>query len=355
MSKRQSNGTGTFKIRKDGTVEYKVSLGSGINGAPIRKSFYGKYKADAIAKYKEWLKESGNVPIEKVETVKEWAYLWLELYKKNNVAYGTYHDYKMYIDNHIVPALGRLKLTQVRPAHIKQFYNDKNRVNLSQSAIRYINITLKGIFDSAVKNHYCNESPIGIIKKPKSCAEQIKVFSPEQIKSILSDAPHHENGICVLLLLYTGLRMGELLALHWSDIKDGVITVRQSLAKAEGGGYELKSTKSGKVRYVGVTQNLQNIFDGIPKTSLYVLSGKGGNPVTIDGFSWRYKKFFTDTNNFYLSPHKCRHTYATYLIKGGADLRSVQDLLGHSSVSVTEIYTHVDTDDIKNNVRKLGY
>ena len=82
MSKRQSNGTGTFKIRKDGTVEYKVSLGSGINGAPIRKSFYGKYKADAIAKYKEWLKESGNVPIEKVETVKEWAYLWLELYKK---------------------------------------------------------------------------------------------------------------------------------------------------------------------------------------------------------------------------------------------------------------------------------
>ena len=88
MSKRQSNGTGTFKIRKDGTVEYKVSLGSGINGVPIRKSFYGKYKADAIAKYKEWLKESGNVPIEKVETVKEWAYLWLELYKKNNVAYG---------------------------------------------------------------------------------------------------------------------------------------------------------------------------------------------------------------------------------------------------------------------------
>ena len=51
-----------------------------------------------------------------------------------------------------------------------------------------------------------------------------------------------------------------ILALHWSDIKDGVITVRQSLAKAEGGGYELKSTKSGKVRYVGVTQNLQNIL-----------------------------------------------------------------------------------------------
>lgn len=57
----------------------------------------------------------------------------------------------------------------------------------------------------------------------------------------------------------------------------------------------------------------------------------------------------------YLSPHKCRHTYATYLLKGGANLREVQQLLGHSSVGVTEIYTHVDTEDIKSSVSKLPY
>lgn len=57
----------------------------------------------------------------------------------------------------------------------------------------------------------------------------------------------------------------------------------------------------------------------------------------------------------YLSPHKCRHTYATYLLKGGANLREVQQLLGHSTVGVTEIYTHIDTDDIKSSVAKLPY
>lgn len=72
-----------------------------------------------------------------------------------------------------------------------------------------------------------------------------------------------------------------------------------------------------------------------------------GQRITPRKLETRYKKFFRETGLPYLSPHKCRHTYATYLLKGGADLRAVQELLGNSKVQVMEIYTHVDTGDIK--------
>lgn len=358
---RQKNGTGSFVTRKDGTVEYKVSIGIGMDGKSLRKSFYGKDKKAAIQKYKEWLKSSGEVPIEKVTTVGEWADNWLLIYKKDKVAYGTYDNYKQYVNNYIKPILGHLKFEQVRPAHIEMFFNKIS--GLSKSAKKHIHIALRGIFNSAIENHFCKESPVKPFKKyitsaeedEKKVKEEVKVFSPTQIKQILEIAPTHKYGHYVLILLYTGLRVGELLALQWTDIKDDLITVRRSQARAEGGGYIDKAPKSGKVRYVGITPDLQKILDNLPKKGIYVLTDEKGQQITLSGFEKRYKKFFTDTGIEFLSPHKCRHTYATYLLKGGVDIKIVQSLLGHSTVNVTEIYTHVNTDDIKNNVKKLNY
>ena len=77
--------------------------------------------------------------------------------------------------------------------------------------------------------------------------------------------------------------------------------------------------------------------------------------MTPGSFRRQYDKFFAGLPIRKLSPHKLRHTYATYLIKGGAELRAVQTLLGHSSVRVTEIYTHVDTSDQRRATQKLAY
>jgi site-specific recombinase XerD len=356
MPKRQSNGAGTYISRKDGTVEYRISNGIGTGGNPRTKSFYGKNKKAAREKYEAWKAESGNVQIEKVKTVGEWADKWLAIYKKNNVAYSTYRNYKMYVENHITPRIGSLRFEQVRPAHIEQLFNDLPK-DMSQSARRHINITLNGIFKTAIENHFCKENPVKPMPMPQTDPEEIKVFSHEQVKLIMEKAPAHPNGIYVLLPLYTGMRIGEIAALMRTSVDFGneQIMIRAAMTRAEAGGYEEGKTKSRKARVAPIPEELKAALQKLPTSGLYVLCGKGGAPLTIHQYEYRYKKFFKDTGIEYLSPHKCRHTYATYLLRGGADLRVVQILLGHSHVATTEIYTHVNTDDLKNNVMKLGY
>jgi site-specific recombinase XerD len=358
-AKRQKNGTGSFYKRKDGTVQYRVRMGIGADGKPWRPSFYGKDEKEALQAYQEWLKNSGSAPIEKVKTVGEWADKWLELYKKNGkkkVAYSTYRNYKMYVDKHIKPHIGKLKFEQVRPAHIEQLYT-KLPSDMSHSAKRHINIALNGIFKTAIENRFCKENPVQSMPMPQDNAGTVKVFAPQQVAKIISDAKTHPNGIYVLLPLYTGMRASEMTALMWSaiDFKNDEIIIRSAMTRAESGGYEEGQTKSRKSRIVPISAELKSVLQALPMTGLYVLSEGGSGPLTLHQYEYRYAKFFKDTGNEYLSPHKCRHTYATYLLRGGADLRVIQTLLGHSKIGVTEIYTEVDVDDLKNNITKLSY
>ena len=269
---------------------------------------------------------------------------------------GTYRNYEQYVNNHIIPDLGPLKFEQVKPAHIEQFM--KGRSALSPSAQRHIKITLNGIFETAIDNGFCVSNPCRKIGLKKDVDTAPKVFGKNDIAVLLELARTVEHGEILELLLYTGLRIGEAAALQWRDIDrdERIIIVRHSIARKDGGGYYLKTTKSGKERVIGINDKLEALLDRLPVSGLYVF---------IHVLEKHYRTAFAAINAMlseqgrapiaYLSPHKCRHTYATYLIKGGAGLREVQELLGHSSSAVTEIYTHVDTDDIKAVVSKLPY
>ena len=356
---RQKNGTGSFYHRTDSTVQYRVYMGLRVDGKPWRPSFYGKDEKEALSSYKEWLKDSGNIPIEKVSTVGEWADKWLELYKKNGkqkVAYSTYCNYKFYVDRHIKPHIGHLRFAQVRPAHIEQLFT-KLPADTSQSTLRFILVTLNGIFNTAIANRLCTENPVKPMPASRTDPEDIQVFAPSQITKMLEDAKTHPYGIYVLLPLYTGMRGSEITALQWAnvDYENEQIKVCASMTRAEAGGYEVGKTKSRRTRFIAMPQLLIEALKKVSVNSLFVLHNKDSTPLTSSQFRKRYKKFFAETSNEFLSPHKCRHTYATYLLRGGADLRSVQTLLGHSKVATTEIYTHVNADDLKNNIRKLGY
>ena len=355
---RANNGSGTYTKRKDGTWQYRVSVGLRGDGSASRKAFYGKTKKECRDKYEQWIKGNGEKSIEKVSTVEEWADKWLELYKKGTISYGTYHNYELYIKNHIKPKLGKFKLSVIKPAHIQQFY--KTISHMSKTAQNDINSALRGIFETAAENGYCLESPVTKAPKlPKKTKNEIEVFNLAEIGEIIQSDDEYVS--FPKLLLFTGIRVGEAAALKWGniDLENAILTVSQSSSRKEGGGWEEGDTKSRRNRTVHLTQEGLNFLNELyqQKQGIYVLTTEDGRPLTPCMYEKRYRKFFATTGITYRSPHKCRHTYATHLIKGGADLMAVQALLGHTSVKVTEIYTHAHKDNefLRDNITKLNY
>lgn len=119
MSKKL-NGEGTYTKLPSGKVRLRIWVD--VDGVEQRKSFTGSSRQDAHRQYKEYLASDRKVAIEKVRTVQQWAEHWLEIYKKPDIGYAAYKDYKMYVSRHIVPAIGKLRLADVRPAHIKKLF-----------------------------------------------------------------------------------------------------------------------------------------------------------------------------------------------------------------------------------------
>lgn len=400
-----SPGDGSLKLRKDGRWEYRVVVGLDADLKPIRKSFYSRDKSGAGAKkqYREWLANK-ETPIEQVKTVKQWAEYWLVTYKKDQVAYRSYSNYQLYVNKHIIPALGALKLSDVRPAHIVKLYQEK--AHLSASAKRHISISLNGIFETAIDNHLCAHNPCKKAKPPKSPRKAPQAWTAERVGQILAFASTHPYGPIIEALLYTGLREGELCALQWDDVhlEDGYLEITKTVAEVAPGPDDPATTtvggkvkqhhvygikpcpKSGRDRIVALTQKGAEVFRRAPRTGVFVFGYRqkprkeqpkvaviGNTFFTPGQFRWRYNQFFKDLDNHLraewapkdtegayepfpmLSPHKCRHTYATHLLAGCGNMRAVQEQLGHADISTTEIYTQVDMENRKSNVEKLSY
>lgn len=363
---RSSKGDGTLRQRADGSWEFRTVIGTTEEGKSIRKSFYSRDKSgrEAKRKYREWLSKEEKAEASR-KLVKTWAETWLEEYKRDKVAPRAYRNYKLYTEKYILPIIGEMKLADVRPIDIERVFAGANK--LSASAKNHIKISLNGIFNTAVDNKLCASNPVAKVKLQKSPEKSPVCFDKGEIARLLPYCREHPDGNYVAALLYTGLRIGELCGLMWSDVdlEQGYIIVQRSVSIATETGvkYEIKATtKTGRARTVVLTPEGIDVFSRLERTGPYVFSGEKTEFCSPDIYRRHYNRVFIDYNKNYpdnqirhLSPHKCRHTYATFLLDGGANIRAVQDQLGHARISTTEIYTHVDIESRKKNVVKLSY
>ncbi len=211
-------------------------------------------------------------------------------------------------------------------------------------------VTLRGFFRFLTAEKIISKDPVRLIDLPKFGLKLPHVLSVKEI-SILLNAPDAKKpkglrDAAMFELLYAaGLRVSELLYVKIRDLN-----LESGFVRVMGKGSKERIIPIGSHAIAKADDYLKHARPKLLKhhISSYLFVARAGNPMTRQGF-WKLVKQYAKAVGFEkkISPHTFRHSFASHLLEGGADLRAVQMMLGHSDISTTQIYTHVARDHMK--------
>ncbi len=377
MAKKNAQNSGTIRQRPDGRWEARIT--AGINpgtGKPIRRSIYGDTQAAVRKEMTAILREldRGTYQPKNKITVAAWMAEWLNTFCMDKVKLLTFQSYQGIIKNHIVPALGAVELQAVRGAHVQRLYNSMTRAGLSGKTIKNVSAVLHKAFSVALKQGIIAANPCDAAELPKVEHKEIRPLADDEIPLFLSAIDGSPMRNAYALCLFAGLREGECLGLSWKqvDFEKGRIVVSQQLQreKVKGGTYYIApSTKSGKPRTIEPppiafeylraerVKQLENRLKAGPIWSNpddLVFTDEAGGHYAIHTFYKRFKAIAARIGRPDARPHDLRHTAATVAIASGADIKSVQDLLGHATASFTlNVYAHTSEKMMKDTAARM--
>ena len=337
--------------RTDGRFEIKRTVGKDIDGKPIRRSFYGATKDEALFAYKAFLEEKERKEEAKRRTLFDtWMEEWLYTYKEPEVKANTFSSScKRPCYNQILPYFKGMILQEITNADLKRFCNSIK--HYSQSTIDKVLICLNGIFESAADNDLLQKNPCRNISCSSEREKEEKRTYDEDSVELLCRA-EHKYALLVHILLRMGLRCSELCGLRWEDIdlERGILKVSQALT-TDGGLIIIDEPKSANsVRKLPIPDDLlARLRENAGEGYVAMLNGHHIRP---DHFNERQLRPFYNKlgipKDKRLSAHELRHTCGTLLYERTKDIYHVSRFLGHSDVAITtKIYIHSEMQEEK--------
>ena len=297
---------------------------------------------------------------------------WLDFYKKEEVKTRTYSRYLSLITMHIVPALGEKNILEIGRRDIQDFLlqqrkngNMKNGEKLSSSSTNMMLSVLNLAFEYACDMEYIEENPCVRVRRTKAEPKKIRAFTVEEQRAIEREIDRcgDQRLHGVLLCLYTGLRIGEVLGLTWDDVDfdRGVLKITRTVYREKDGTgvWQLcidtpKTNASDRVIPLPeyITEMLRG-DRGIAKTQ-YVVENKKGERMSIRSYQYMFEKLTERAGVRKLNFHALRHTFATRAIECGMDIKTVADIMGHQNASITlNRYAHCMLDHKIEMMQKL--
>ena len=373
------------RIRKRGKTYY-YNFDAGLTPEGKRKivekgGFMDKDAAyDAgVTAYTDWKHGSIGITSDRI-LMKDFMESWLNNVAAINVRKGTLNNYDALNRNHIVPFLGGHYIQDLTPADIDHWMSSQAKAGFSYNTLKTAHTVLKLALNYAVHPaQLINSNPAIYIKVPRNAPRNVvkrSIITKAEMLSLLKDYPYGNPMRIVLLLLYhTGIRIGEILGLRWSDVDlpGNSITVSDQLRTVSGGHYltapktrtskrsiitdkklikelkrwqsiqkqnELQQGESYVRIYIDSTGKLQQQSKGIdhdqnedPPVSFICTQSNGR--MLLPQYVFHYLK------KAGLNAHSFRHTHATMLIEAGATPKGVAGRLGHANTAITQnLYTH---------------
>lgn len=383
---KREHGQGTIYLRKDGRWYGAVQNGYNENGKPKMITVYGKTEAETKRKLKEKIKlinSNGLIlqdnAVQNI-TVEEYCTNWLENVKVNELKPSSYDRKEMTLSNQVYPAIGMLQLSQLTIDDVQKMVNDlKNK--LSYSSIKKTYEAINECCKYAIIRGDLQRNPCVGVVLPTNLKHRdgdIKFYTEEQIELLLKQSMtkysngknKYRLGYGIQFLLYTGLRIGEALALTWEDVdfQSKTVKINKNLKQVKNrdndnqGKYKIiiqNSTKTNSgSRIVPLNNKAIEALNHIKKITgqfKYVFSTETGNNVSGRTYDTMFRRIQENCKfKEIYGVHALRHTFASLLFKKGVDVKTVSEILGHKDVSVTyNTYIHLIQEQKMNAINLL--
>ena len=225
---------------------------------------------------------------------------------------------------------------EICSAWIGDLYSQNNK---PKSIQRHLS-SAKGFFRFLKKNNLIDSSPFELVTAPKSSNTLPDVLSPEDVEQLLNFKPSNTieiRDMAIVELMYSsGLRVSETVNINISDFEENM-----SFLRVIGKGSKTRLVPMGRFAIKAINNWLIEREKILNTTDALFLNSKGAR-LSVRSVQLRLKKMATKQGLPPVHPHMLRHSFATHMLESSGDLRTIQELLGHSSLSTTQIYTKLD-------------
>lgn len=371
MAKRRGHGEGSIYQRsRDGKWCAVIDLGRGPDGKRRRRTVTADTRQGAARKLRELQRdiEDGTVAIGRNMTLVAWLDRWLSDFIDRRVALGdlrdsTAYSYRQHVRDHLVPHIGAVKLSDLKPTHVRHLHSELLDKDLSPSTVARVHATLRKALTDAERDDLVLVNIAKKVSAPSGEKREPLHLPRDKVHALVEHEPDDPWHIAFVLMLGCGLRVGETLALRWSDVdlETGALTVRRKVRRHKSKLVfgEPKSARSRRtlvmpaivvehLRQHRAAQREQRIVAPTWKDEDLVITTTVGTVVDQRNL-WR--RWETIREELDIDPdtrlHDLRHSAGSLALLAGIPLRAVADLLGHSQTSVTaDTYSHV-LDEMK--------
>ncbi len=356
---RRGNGEGTVYRRADGRWEGAAYVLL-PNGARARRRTYGRTRAEAADKLLvlQRASQQGIPASASSQTVGAYLAVWVEQVAGNKVRPATLRSYRMYVERHLVPGLGRKRLSRLSPADIRGFMAERRAAGLSPATVKQLHAILRSALAHAVREDLLPRNVARLVIAPAAGRHDVAPLSISEAQVLLKAAEGDRLKALWTVALAAGLRRGEAIGLRWCDLDldVGVLRVRQTLQRVPGGLVVVppKTERSRRsIALPGVASRAlvehreRMVVEAISRgeeldQSGWVFTTKKGTPLEPRNVNRSFVALLDNAGLRRIRLHDLRHTCATLLLVQGVAPRVVMDTLGHSAIAVTmNTYSHV--------------
>lgn len=299
-------------------------------------------------------------------TLAEYLEKWLKDYVWPNLAPRTAEGYQYIVRSHLIPSLGQILLTQLKPEHLQHLYSEKlasgrsdGKGGLSKRSVQYIHVTLHKALKNAVTLGMIGRNHADAVEPPRPQRREIQTMNEVDIHIFLEFAKSTPYYALFYLALFTGMRRSELLALRWCDIDLFLcqLSVTRTIHQLHNGDIIFSQVKTDKSRrsialspstaivlreHREQQEELRQVLGRVLEKDDLVFCQIDGRPLLPDSITHAWMKLARHAGLKGIRLHDARHAHASLMLKQGVHPKIVQERLGHSSIQITlDTYSHV--------------